>query len=252
MLEENDGVVRRDLGAVLKSPDDPRDHLAERVYAAVGSEPPKTLDLRSWCQPVRDQGSTSTCAAQTATCIKEYQELHDTAVRADFSVGFIYGHRENAPAKGMYGRDVMRILHKLGAPPTLQEERDDVLDVAKHYVIDEYARVDTIRGLKQALANDGPCYISFPVFNHGPRMWKPSHPDEEQSGGHAMAVVGYTTKGFLIRNSWGDDWGDDGHCVYPYDDFGAHWEIWTAVDRLGSHAPPAPSRRISCKLCAVL
>jgi len=30
-------------------------------------------------------------------------------------------------------------------------------------------------------------------------------------GGHAIALVGYTTTGFIVRNSWGTDWGDGGY-----------------------------------------
>jgi hypothetical protein len=30
------------------------------------------------------------------------------------------------------------------------------------------------------------------------------------SGGHAVSLVGYTKKGFIVRNSWGTDWGDGG------------------------------------------
>jgi len=30
-------------------------------------------------------------------------------------------------------------------------------------------------------------------------------------GGHAVCVVGYTKQGtFIVRNSWGDGWGDNG------------------------------------------
>ncbi len=29
-------------------------------------------------------------------------------------------------------------------------------------------------------------------------------------GGHAVALVGYTSGRFIVRNSWGDDWGDGG------------------------------------------
>ena len=29
-------------------------------------------------------------------------------------------------------------------------------------------------------------------------------------GGHAIALVGYTHDGFIVRNSWGTDWGDEG------------------------------------------
>ena len=29
-------------------------------------------------------------------------------------------------------------------------------------------------------------------------------------GGHAIAIVGYTADRFIVRNSWGSGWGDDG------------------------------------------
>jgi len=30
-------------------------------------------------------------------------------------------------------------------------------------------------------------------------------------GGHAVALVGYTSNHFIVRNSWGEGWGDKGH-----------------------------------------
>ena len=30
------------------------------------------------------------------------------------------------------------------------------------------------------------------------------------SGGHAVALVGYKSNSFIVRNSWGDTWGDKG------------------------------------------
>ena len=35
---------------------------------------------------------------------------------------------------------------------------------------------------------------------------------------HAMTIVGYSDKlqRFIVRNSWGDDWGDAGYCYMPY------------------------------------
>ncbi len=37
-------------------------------------------------------------------------------------------------------------------------------------------------------------------------------------GGHALLLVGYddTKQAFILRNSWGTDWGDDGYCQIPY------------------------------------
>ena len=36
------------------------------------------------------------------------------------------------------------------------------------------------------------------------------------NGGHAFAVVGYDADGFLIQNSWGPGWGDDGFAIWAY------------------------------------
>lgn len=38
-------------------------------------------------------------------------------------------------------------------------------------------------------------------------------------GGHAVLAVGYddTASQFIVRNSWGADWGDRGYCRMPYD-----------------------------------
>ena len=38
---------------------------------------------------------------------------------------------------------------------------------------------------------------------------------EKLLGGHAVAVVGYDDNyGFLVRNSWGVDWGVEGYCFH--------------------------------------
>ena len=241
------------MSAALPSPADGRDHVAETIFLA-GSESsvvPSELDYRPWLNPVRDQGGTSTCAAQTAACMKEWQEPVDGGVLADLSEQFIYNFRTNAPQEGMFGRDVMRILLKYGVstekdfPKSRSEpcENVEVLASARENRISEYARVHSARGLKLALNNSGPCYIAFPMYNTGSHFWRQNRETEKPSG-HACAVVGYNSEGFIIRNSWGRTWADEGYTVYPYDDFGAHFEIWSCVDRKGTRTlPPAPPPR---------
>ncbi len=36
-------------------------------------------------------------------------------------------------------------------------------------------------------------------------------------GGHAVTIIGYNDKGFIIKNSWGLDWGMKGYAVISYD-----------------------------------
>jgi len=44
-------------------------------------------------------------------------------------------------------------------------------------------------------------------------------PQEKTLGGHAVMAVGYDDKAkrFLVRNSWGSDWGLKGYFTIPYD-----------------------------------
>jgi hypothetical protein len=36
-----------------------------------------------------------------------------------------------------------------------------------------------------------------------------------QHGRHAMLIVGYIGNFFIVKNSWGADWGDKGYCYIP-------------------------------------
>lgn len=47
--------------------------------------------------------------------------------------------------------------------------------------------------------------------------------------GHAVAIVGYTSEGFIIQNSWGKSWGLNGFALLPYEDYMLHaTDVWAA------------------------
>jgi len=47
--------------------------------------------------------------------------------------------------------------------------------------------------------------------------------------GHAVAIVGYNQDGFLIQNSWGEEWGSGGFALLPYEDWFLHaTDCWVA------------------------
>lgn len=43
------------------------------------------------------------------------------------------------------------------------------------------------------------------------------HPSTNVSGGHAFAIVGYNSDGFIVQNSWGPEWGTDGFALWLYE-----------------------------------
>lgn len=45
---------------------------------------------------------------------------------------------------------------------------------------------------------------------------------DRADGGHAVAIVGYTKDGFIIQNSWGEQWGKNGFALLPYEDWMLH------------------------------
>ena len=59
-------------------------------------------------------------------------------------------------------------------------------------------------------------YEDFPLYSSG--IYK--HVTGKSLGGHAVSIVGFddATRSFVVRNSWGEDWGEKGFVRISYDD----------------------------------
>ena len=239
-----------DLLSLQKSPEDLRDYHFINFQSS-NQTYPETLDLRKYLPPIRNQGTQGTCAAQVAACMKEYQEKINHNFNGYMSPQFVYNFRDywnnniqdgedKNEDYGMNCRNIMKILLKNGICPenyyrygTIEYSdaiSESVIQLGLKYRIRAYARIFTIKELKISLYKNGPCLIAFPVYHSGMNMWKSMPNHLTIRGGHAMAAVGYNKDGFIIRNSWGESWGQGGYCIYPYEDWGKHWEVWTTVD----------------------
>ena len=226
------------LCKTIPSPEDNRDWNASNIYKKKTVD--ESRDLRPSLPPIRNQGTQGTCAAQSAACMKEWQEKKDYDFEGYMSPQFIYNNRGNQNSEGMFGRDVMRILSNIGSVEeavynygkieSVETIKPEYYDLAKIHKIKSYAGIFDVGSLKKALSVNGPCYIAFPVYNFSDKMWLKENETNEIQGGHAMTVVGYNSVGFIIRNTWGQNWGDDGYCLYAYSEWGSHWEIWTTID----------------------
>lgn len=231
------------------SPSDDRDWIAENIQSnndelsySPDRDIPLYLDLRKDLRIVRNQGNQGSCVAQVGACMKEWQEVHDSHLNTYMSPQYIYNLRENTDTEGMYPRNMMKILFKQGCcletvfpygSSVVPDE--DVIKEAKKYNIAHYAQCKTIEGLKKALYENGPCLIATPVYHYENDIWNPKKEADKIIGYHAMTVVGYTPTQFIIRNSWGTRWGDNGYTYFPISDWGKQNEVWTCIDNRLSH-----------------
>jgi hypothetical protein len=105
-----------------------------------------------------------------------------------------------------------------------------------------------VRDVHAAIAETGAVYMTIMVHSGwdepGPEVAKIKHviggkvktislPIIARRGraddGHAVAIVGYTSAGFIIQNSWGPTWGYRGFALLPYEDFMIHvTDVWAA------------------------
>jgi len=89
------------------------------------------------------------------------------------------------------------------------------------YKIDGWGSIDqTATALKQAIATYGPIPAAFEVYsdfmNYKSGVY--SYTSGTLEGGHAIFVVGYNDSGkyFIVKNSWGTGWGEDGFFRIAY------------------------------------
>jgi hypothetical protein len=123
---------------------------------------------------------------------------------------------------------------------------------AAKYKIKTYAQVCSftdkgrkgkVEELKRAIYKEGVVLTAVLVCSNFLSVKLPDYviplPSGRMLGGHAVALVGYSDarQAFLLRNSWGEGWGNKGYAWLPYEwvihrtDIGwSFYEAWTAVD----------------------
>jgi len=96
---------------------------------------------------------------------------------------------------------------------------------AGRHKVTSYHRILTLQQMKQCLAEGYPFVFGFTVYasfesqavaNSG--IVPMPAPGEKVVGGHAVLAVGYddNKQQFIIRNSWGTNWGIAGYFMMPY------------------------------------
>jgi C1A family cysteine protease len=201
---------------------------------------PPVVDLSPTCSPVEDQGALGSCTANALAGALEYLMKRDKKPFFDVSRLFIYYNeraREGTVSydSGAMLRDGIKVMAKYGVcsealwPYIITKFKTKPAPVCYkqglQYQIQSYARLNTIYDMTTCLANGFPFVFGFSVYEsfESQEVAKtgivnmPSA-GEQLLGGHAVLAVGYdkSTQRFLVRNSWGPNFGLNGYFTMPF------------------------------------
>jgi hypothetical protein len=204
---------------------------------------PSTVDLRGSLTPVRDHGETKSVVAHPVAAAYEYLlKRHRGDAGYDASRLFIYFNAR--AASGDEGEDggasiaqAIASVTEYGAcsarawpfdlAQVVNKPSDAAYEEAAGFTIDEAALVPVELGAwKQALAEGNPIIFGIYLFESFDRQRQPGlvlvptdNDLEREQGEHAMLCVGYcdADEVFIVRNSWGPGWGDEGYCYIPFE-----------------------------------
>jgi C1A family cysteine protease len=222
---------------------DSRDH----IYQLAAISLPPSVDLRQYCSPIEDQGNIGSCTGNAIAGQIELINKKKTPTKTpDISRLFIY-YEERVMIgtvrwdSGAYIRDGIKVVYKKGAPKEslwpYQTNKFATKPAAAAYTdalkrtVTGYQKCSNFNAVKNALAAGNPVVIGFDVYESFESdevtatgvMPYPNTLTEEYLGGHAVCIVGYndnfrsTGRGyFIVRNSWGTSWGDQGYFYMPY------------------------------------
>ncbi len=214
------------------------------LYGALRPTPPtlpEHVDLRPTCSPVEDQGSLGSCTGNALVGALEFLERKNNTQFIDLSRLFIYYNERVIEGNvssdsGAEIRDGIKTLKKQGVcsekkwpyliskfsvkpTPACYKE-------ALNHQITSYHRILTLDEMRTCLAEGFPFVFGFTVYESfetkevaGTGIVNMPKPEEKTLGGHAVLAVGYDDqeRRFIIRNSWGTAWGQNGYFTMPYD-----------------------------------
>lgn len=238
----NDGVFTFDDENKFKLlPKEVEEITFDKKYEPSSFTTIQNVDLRETFTKVKNQGQMGACTAFTLVGIYEYLLNLNQKEEYDLSEGFLYynsrkrvnqTHQDNGSnfpnAVSAFEQDgvCLEKFYPYEEGYLNKQPSENAYKNAENYKIREIEGVDLdLDHIKTALAEGFPIAISLRIYdsfgsNSSGFIYRPSDSEikSKEYGNHAMIVCGYSEerKVFIVRNSWGETFGDKGYCYISY------------------------------------
>jgi C1A family cysteine protease len=228
--ELSDVLKRSRLGVLL--PDEKGD--APRYIPGNGALP-LHFDWRDAgvVSPVKDQGNCGSCWAFSTVAALESIAMMQSGITnppPDYSEQFLVSYNMlNQGCDGGYMNVVSNFLKRVGVPsedclPYREEDKispfpcSDWKSEVTHLVTWSWVDPD-VESLKAAVY-ENPITTTYLVYKdfYYYESGVYEHVWGKKEGGHAVLIVGWdnTEECFIVKNSWGGDWGENGYFKIAY------------------------------------
>ncbi|MBD1920380.1 C1 family peptidase [Microcoleus sp. FACHB-831] len=230
----------RGYGWIPDRPDS-RDIKYSAPQQVISNLPPK-VDLRSQLPAVYEQGSIGSCTAQSISAAFYFCQTKQKIFSFEPSKLFTYYVTRDIEGTinqdcGATLRNTIKSINKFGVCPEsiwpykperlMVQPTPTCYDTASRHIAISYSQVtQSLRQLKGCLASGFPFALGMTIYEtfeseEVAKTGKLNLPwtNEQLVGGHAVLAVGYddSQKRFILRNSWGKQWGMAGYFTVPYD-----------------------------------
>jgi C1A family cysteine protease len=173
-----------------------------------------------------NQGSTPKCVSVCLSDMVKYKINTGLYKSIKFSDDYFFKTRSNKNEEGMSPKEAFNILYKTGISTNPSEEslKCSLYAMVKNTFnnIEDYIKL-----LKQTIICNGPVLIALPCYDESITFWKSSSSSPNYY--HAVQLVGYDKDGFVLKNSWGTEFGNSGYCTLSYLDINYIKEAWVLI-----------------------
>jgi C1A family cysteine protease len=197
--------------------------------------------MRAQCPGVYNQGLLGSCTANAIAAAIEFDRMKQGLEDFVPSRLFIYYNERviEGTVKFDFGamlRDGIKSVASQGVCPEPEWPYDiskfaerppakAYRDAEKDRAVSYQTLIQDLNQMKGCLASGYPFIFGFTVYEsfESQEVAQTGHapmpgPNERAVGGHAVMAVGYhdASQTFLVRNSWGTEWGIAGYFTLPY------------------------------------
>ena len=179
---------------------------------------PKQFSYLKYLPKVLNQGSNPICVPCSISAFLNWDLNLKDGNKVDNKINvFDIFENANGGNGGMSFKDALEYLVDKGT-----DSKQGKIKIAR------YAKVNSFMALKYAIFVNGPCVGGLPVYDSlRDKFWEGKTKPTE--GYHAVSIIGYDENGFIIRNSWGESYGEDGYEYIKNEDCSKFTEIWTMI-----------------------